>query len=136
MPLRWLPPSTGSGGALFTLAMRCSQAQAMVDAGLEVEKFLVIKALSRCLEVRHRVEVPDDTLVERGCGRRLDPETGEIYHLKFKPGRCLAAEIVARPPPEEVKERLVHRSDDQESCFPCAAGPLLAHLERRHMEPR
>ncbi|CAJ1407098.1 unnamed protein product [Effrenium voratum] len=65
------------------------QAQAMVDAGLEIQKFLVIK-------------VPDDTLVERGCGRRLDPETGEIYHLKF------------RPPPEEVVDRLVHRSDDQE----------------------
>lgn len=65
------------------------QAEAMVDAGLKVEKFLVIK-------------VPDDTLVERGCGRRLDPETGEIYHLKF------------RPPPEEVVDRLVHRSDDQE----------------------
>lgn len=65
------------------------QAQAMVDANLEVQKFLVIK-------------VPDETLVERGCGRRLDPETGEIYHLKF------------RPPPEEVVERLVHRSDDQE----------------------
>ncbi|CAL1165718.1 unnamed protein product [Cladocopium goreaui] len=65
------------------------QAQAMVDAGLDVEKFLVIK-------------VPDDTLVERGCGRRLDPETGEIYHLKF------------RPPPEEAVDRLIHRSDDQD----------------------
>jgi len=65
------------------------QAEAMVDAGLDVQKFLVIK-------------VPDDTLVERGCGRRLDPETGEIYHLKF------------RPPPEEIVDRLVHRSDDQE----------------------
>mmetsp|Transcript_102936 Transcript_102936/g.143376 ORF Transcript_102936/g.143376 Transcript_102936/m.143376 type:complete len:280 (+) Transcript_102936:37-876(+) len=65
------------------------QAEAMVDAGLDVQKFLVIK-------------VPDDTLVERGCGRRSDPETGEIYHLKF------------RPPPEEIVDRLVHRSDDQE----------------------
>merc|ERR1711920_1153245 len=58
------------------------QAQAMVDAGLKVERFLLIK-------------VPDDTLVERGCGRRLDPETGEIYHMKFK------------PPPMEIQERLV-----------------------------
>jgi len=65
------------------------QAQAMTDAGLKVQRFLLIK-------------VPDDTLVERGCGRRLDPETGEIYHLKF------------RPPPAEVVDRLVHRSDDQE----------------------
>jgi len=65
------------------------QAQAMVDAGVKVDKFLLI-------------EVPDDTLVERGCGRRLDPESGEIYHLKFK------------PPPAEIVDRLVHRSDDQE----------------------
>jgi adenylate kinase family enzyme len=48
------------------------QAKAMVDAGIEVDKFVLI-------------EVPDDTLVERGCGRRLDPETGDIYHLKSKP---------------------------------------------------
>jgi len=61
----------------------------MVDAGVKVDKFLLI-------------EVPDDTLVERGCGRRLDPESGEIYHLKFK------------PPPAEIVDRLVHRSDDQE----------------------
>jgi len=65
------------------------QAQAMVDAGIKVDKFVLIK-------------VPDDDLVERGCGRRLDPETGDIYHLKFK------------PPPEEIMDRLVHRSDDQE----------------------
>jgi len=65
------------------------QAQAMVDAGIPVNKFIVIT-------------VPDDTLVERGCGRRLDPETGDIYHLKFK------------PPPAEIVDRLVHRSDDQE----------------------
>jgi len=65
------------------------QAQAMVDAEIAVDKFILI-------------EVPDDVLVERGCGRRLDRETGEIYHLKFK------------PPPEEIMDRLVHRSDDQE----------------------
>jgi len=68
------------------------QAQAMVDAGLKVEKFLLI-------------DVPDEELVVRGCGRRLDPETGEIYHLKFK------------PPPAEVVDRLVHRSDDQEEAI-------------------
>merc|ERR1711972_571765 len=68
------------------------QAEAMVDAGLKVQRFLLIK-------------VPDDTLVERGCGRRLDPETGDIYHLKFK------------PPPEDIVDRLVHRSDDQEEAI-------------------
>ncbi len=48
------------------------QAKAIVDAGIAVNKFVLI-------------EVPDDTLVERGCGRRLDPETGDIYHRKSKP---------------------------------------------------
>jgi len=78
------------------------QAQAMVDAGVKVDKFLVI-------------EVPDDTLVERGCGRRLDPESGEIYHLKFK------------PPPAEIVDRLVHRSDDQED-------KIRARLEAYHSQ--
>jgi len=78
------------------------QAQAMVDAGVKVDKFLLI-------------EVPDDTLVERGCGRRLDPESGEIYHLKFK------------PPPAEIVDRLVHRSDDRED-------KIRARLEAYHSQ--
>eukprot|EP00932_Pfiesteria_piscicida_P009126 SRR837773.19783.p1 GENE.SRR837773.19783~~SRR837773.19783.p1 ORF type:complete len:163 (-),score=49.50 SRR837773.19783:73-537(-) len=65
------------------------QAKAMVDANLKVDIFLLIK-------------VPDADLVRRGCGRRLDPDTGDIYHLEFK------------PPPPEIVSRLVHRSDDQE----------------------
>lgn len=45
-------------------------------------------------------QVPDEDLVDRVAGRRLDPETGDIYHLKHK------------PPPEDVKDRLIQRSDD------------------------
>ena len=41
-------------------------------------------------------------LVERVVGRRSDPETGAIYHMKFK------------PPPVEIISRLVQRSDDTE----------------------
>ena len=48
------------------------------------------------------MQVPDEELVERVTGRRLDPETNTIYHMKFK------------PPPESVVERLVQRSDDTE----------------------
>lgn len=46
--------------------------------------------------------MPDSILIERVVGRRLDPVTGEIYHLKF------------RPPPKEVESRLTIRSDDTE----------------------
>jgi adenylate kinase len=49
------------------------------------------------------LNVPDELLVERVVGRRTDPATGKIYHLKYSP-----------PPPEVPEERLVHRSDDTE----------------------
>ena len=48
------------------------------------------------------LDVPDDILVERVVGRRMDPETGKIYHLKFN------------PPPADVAERCTQRSDDTE----------------------
>jgi len=48
------------------------------------------------------LDVPDEALVERVVGRRLDPETGKIYHLKFS------------PPPADILPRLLHRDDDTE----------------------
>ena len=50
-------------------------------------------------------EVPDALIVERGVGRRNDPITGRIYHIKFD------------PPPAEVSDRLVHRKDDHEEAI-------------------
>ena len=46
------------------------------------------------------IEVPDALLEERACGRRSDPRTGKIYHLKYD------------PPPADIVDRLVHRKDD------------------------
>ncbi len=54
------------------------------------------------VEVVISMEVPDDSIVERIVGRRMDPQTGEIYHIKFK------------PPPEGVSMRVVQRKDDTE----------------------
>ena len=48
------------------------------------------------------IEVPDDEIVERIVGRRMDPETGEIFHIRF------------RPPSSEIADRLVQRKDDTE----------------------
>ncbi len=44
--------------------------------------------------------VPDDVILERITGRRSDPVTGHIYHVRFD------------PPPPDVAERLVQRPDD------------------------
>jgi len=60
------------------------------------------EALSRIIEVSAviSIEVPDDDIVGRIVGRRMDPETGEIYHVTFK------------PPPPEIANRLIQRKDD------------------------
>jgi len=49
------------------------------------------------------IEVPDDEIVERIVGRRMDPKTGDIYHIKFKPAS------------DGIRSRLIQRKDDNES---------------------
>ena len=45
-------------------------------------------------------EVPESAILERITGRRMDPDTGAIYHLTFN------------PPPPEISDRLITRPDD------------------------
>lgn len=49
------------------------------------------------------VQVPDEILVQRVVGRRLDPVTGKIYHLMYCP-----------PETPEIAARLTQREDDTE----------------------
>jgi adenylate kinase len=49
------------------------------------------------------LEVADAVLLERITGRRSDPETGRVYHIKFD------------PPPADIAPRLIQRSDDTEA---------------------
>ncbi|MEZ4448526.1 MAG: adenylate kinase [Nannocystaceae bacterium] len=82
------------------------QAEALDRALTEARKVLDAVVL---------IEVDDSLIVERITGRRSDPETGAIYHLKFK------------PPPPAVAGRLVQRKDDtEEAC--------VARLDKYHRE--
>lgn len=56
-----------------------------------------------CITSYLNFQVSEDTLVERVVGRRLDPITGKIYHLKYSP-----------PESEEIAARLTQRFDDTE----------------------
>ncbi|KAL5985481.1 hypothetical protein ACLOJK_027465 [Asimina triloba] len=47
------------------------------------------------------LDVPDEVLIDRCVGRRLDPVAGKIYHIKNFP-----------PETEEISARLITRSDD------------------------
>jgi len=50
------------------------------------------------------LDVGEDELIRRLTGRRMDPETGDIYHTEFN-----------MPDDEEIVERLVQRDDDTEA---------------------
>ena len=59
----------------------------------ELEKITKVKVVISLV-------VPDEEIVERIIGRRMDPETGDIFHISFN------------PPPEEISQRLIQRKDD------------------------
>lgn len=72
-----------------TRAQAAALDKALADAGVGLDAVVLI-------------EVPDELLIERAVGRRSDPQTGTIYHLKYN------------PPPADIVSRLVHRKDDTE----------------------
>ncbi|CAM9781223.1 unnamed protein product [Ectocarpus sp. 4 AP-2014] len=64
-----------------------AQADALAAEGIQANSFLLLN-------------VPDEMLIRRVVGRRLDPDTGDIYHVDFN------------PPPAEIVDRLIQRADD------------------------
>lgn len=75
-----------------------AQAQALQDAGI-VPQVMV------------QLEVPDDVLIERIEGRRSDPVTGKVYHLKFNPPPAGDAELMKRleQRKDDTREAMVSR---------------------------
>ncbi|KAJ7962420.1 adenylate kinase [Quillaja saponaria] len=84
------PDSKENGWLLDGYPRSSSQATALKEFGFEPDLFILL-------------DVSEDVLVERVVGRRLDPVTGKIYHLKYSP-----------PESEEVAARLTQRFDDTE----------------------
>lgn len=70
-----------------------SQALAMQSAGVLPDKFVLLN-------------VDDGTVVDRMSGRRIDPESGKIYHVKYAPATDA-----------RVAARLVQRADDTEEAI-------------------
>jgi len=71
------------------------QAQAMVDAGIEID---------RVIEIR----VDDEEIVSRLSGRRVHIASGRIYHIKHNPPETEGID-------DTTGEALVQRDDDKEA---------------------
>jgi adenylate kinase len=82
-----------------------AQADALSEANIVAEKFIL-------------VDVPDDILIERCVGRRLDPQTGAIYHMKYNP-----------PTDPAVVSRLTIRSDDTEDKMKVRISTFHSHID-------
>lgn len=121
LPAAWTALATDAVCSL-SLAQYCrfpragSQAEALEAANIRPDVFVLLN-------------VPDDAIVERVVGRRLDPDTGKIYHLKFA------------PPPPEVRALLLGRMPglvtDAERCLGCLDGGFVRCPDalRRYMAP-
>jgi adenylate kinase len=70
------------------------QAQAMVDAGIDID---------RVIEIR----VEDEEIVARLSGRRVHPGSGRIYHVVHNPPATPGVD-------DETGETLIQRDDDKE----------------------
>ncbi|KAM1204043.1 hypothetical protein ACFX2J_019781 [Malus domestica] len=82
------PDAQEKGWLLDGYPRSSSQAIALKELGFKPDLFILL-------------EVTEDILVERVVGRRLDPITGKIYHLKYSP-----------PETQEIASRLTQRFDD------------------------
>ena len=82
---------------------------------------VALKAARVALDAVAVIEVPDEFIVERITGRRQDPVTNTIYHMKFN------------PPPAEIAARIMQRSDDTEEA--CRARLKKYHGETTPIVP-
>jgi len=85
-----------------------------------------LKVLGQAIDAALLIEVPDSAVLERITGRRADPETGRIYHLKYS------------PPPPEILSRLEQRDDDTAEVMQARLNtyheriaPVVAHYRER-----
>lgn len=89
-----LASETAREGAIFdgfprTVHQAKALDELLADANRQIDAVVVL-------------EVPTEAIVERMSGRRTDPVTNEVYHVRHN------------PPPAAVADRVVQRPDDRE----------------------
>ena len=70
------------------------------------------------------LDVKDEILVERICGRWVHKESGRSYHVKFKPPKSLGDQI---PSPETMLDDITNEPLMQVSGNPIPSPPILSY---------
>lgn len=90
-----LQESDCANGCLFDGFPRTiPQAQAMVDAGIDVDHVI-------------EIDVNDEEIVSRLSGRRVHPGSGRVYHIAHQPPQVEGVD-------DKTGEPLIQRDDDKE----------------------
>ena len=116
-----LSQSDAAGGAIFDGFPRTQPQAEALDS--------LLSKLGRKIAKLVVIEVPLDAIVERITGRRVDPSTGHVYHVRYN------------PPPAGVE--VVQRKDDTEEVvrtrdagYKAKTEPVLPYYEERGLVAR
>ncbi|MDY3006469.1 adenylate kinase [Anaerococcus porci] len=74
-----------------------TQAEAL-DEGMQKRDNKIDKVIN--------IEVPEDVIIERISGRRVNISTGKVYHIKYNPPKVEGID-------DETGEKLIQREDDR-----------------------
>lgn len=85
-----------------------------------------------CVTKVVELQVPDEVLEERICGRWIHKKSGRSYHIKYAPPQSMKTDDAGKPVPESMKddetgEALMQRPDD-------TAAALVKRLNGYHGE--
>lgn len=87
-------PDTANGYLFDGFPRTIAQAEATKDAGIKLDYVL-------------EIDVPEADIIERMSGRRVHPQSGRVYHVKFNPPKVEGRDDLTGEP-------LVQRDDDKE----------------------
>ena len=88
-------PDTADGYLFDGFPRTIPQAEAMQEAGVKLDYVL-------------EIDVPEADIIERMSGRRVHPQSGRVYHVKFNPPQVEGRDDL-------TGEALIQRDDDKEA---------------------
>ena len=94
----------------------------------------LLKKIKQELDKVILLNVPDNIIIDRITGRRLHPDSGRIYHIKYNPPKNIGLDDI-------TNEKLIIRPDDQEETvkkrlkiYHDMTSPIVEHYKKNLIE--